>query len=312
MSKCSQDSKAHNLNIHMYKFDEILDLFGLSYEISIDDIKRAKKTVLMTHPDKSKLGPEYFLFYKKAFDMVYRFYENQQKINATVPDEEEKYKPLNQSDFDKSTNQSIKNKINKMTSNEFQHKFNQLFEKNMLTKPDPSRNEWFTKDDATFKIDETVTKNNMGQVFEKVKTQQASMGLTNYRGVENLYVNSGTGSKLYEDAETDNQYVECDPFSKLKFDDLRKVHKDQTVLSVSERDFRNVPKFSSIDQYSRERNRQTLTPIEKQDAERMFTLQEKNYKEAIMRKEYESNLKSSQYAEKNKAVLSNFLYLHND
>jgi hypothetical protein len=40
-------------------------------------------------------------------------------------------------------------------------------------------------------------------------------------------------------------------------------------------------------------------------------LQEKNYKEAIMRKEYESNLKSSQYVEKNKTVLSNFLHLHN-
>jgi hypothetical protein len=304
-------SKAHNLNIHMYKFDEILDLFGLTYDISIDDMKRAKKTVLMTHPDKSKLGPEYFLFYKKAFDMVYQFYENQQKVNAQVPTEEEKYKPFNQSAFDKSTNQNIKTKINKMTSNEFQHKFNQLFEENMSTKPDPTRNEWFTKDDATFKIDETVTKNNMGQVFEKVKTQQASMGLTNYRGVENLYVNSGTGSKLYDETDSDNQYVECDPFSKLKFDDLRKVHKDQTVLSVSESDYRNVPKFSSVDQYSRERNKQTLTPIEKQDAERMLSLQEKNYKEAIMRKEYEANLKSYQYAEKNKAILSNFLHLGN-
>jgi len=308
MSKCNQDSKSHNLNIHMYKFDEILDLFGLSYEISIDDIKRAKKTVLMTHPDKSKLGPEYFLFYKKAFDMVYRFYENQQKVNATVPSEEEKYKPLNQSDFDKTTNQNIKAKINKMASKEFQNKFNKLFEENMSTKPDPTRNEWFTKDDATFQIDENVTKNNMGQVFEKVKTQQASMGITNYRGVENLYVNSGTGSKLYDD---DDQYVECDPFSKLKFDDLRKVHKDQTVLSVSERDYKNVPKFASVDHYSRERNKQTLTPLEKQEAEHMLSLQEKNYKEAIMRKEYESNLKSSQYVEKNKTVLSNFLYLHN-
>ena len=66
-------SKAHNLNIHMYKLSEILDLFQLSYNISIEDLKRAKKVVLMTHPDKSKLGPEYFLFYKKAFDIVLNF-----------------------------------------------------------------------------------------------------------------------------------------------------------------------------------------------------------------------------------------------
>jgi hypothetical protein len=54
----------HNLNIHMYKLSELFDLFQLSYNISVDDMKRAKKMVLMTHPDKSGLGPEYFLFYK--------------------------------------------------------------------------------------------------------------------------------------------------------------------------------------------------------------------------------------------------------
>ena len=37
------DSKSHNLNIHMYKLDEILGLFDLTYDISIDDMKRAKK-----------------------------------------------------------------------------------------------------------------------------------------------------------------------------------------------------------------------------------------------------------------------------
>ena len=33
---------------------------------------------------------------------------------------------------------------------------------------------------------------------------------------------------LYE--EDDNSYVTSDPFGKLKFDDLRKVHRDQSVL----------------------------------------------------------------------------------
>ena len=61
------NSKTHNLDIAMYSFKELLDLFNLSYNISIDELKQAKKRVLMTHPDKSKLGPEYFLFYKKAY-----------------------------------------------------------------------------------------------------------------------------------------------------------------------------------------------------------------------------------------------------
>ena len=56
----------HNLDIHMYSLKDILDLFDLDYDINIDDLKRAKKKVLMTHPDKSRLDAKYFLFYKKA------------------------------------------------------------------------------------------------------------------------------------------------------------------------------------------------------------------------------------------------------
>ena len=46
----------HNLNIHMYSLREVLDLFHLSTTITEEDLKRAKKQVLMTHPDKSKLS----------------------------------------------------------------------------------------------------------------------------------------------------------------------------------------------------------------------------------------------------------------
>ena len=42
----------------MYSLDEVLGLFDLKYNITIDDLKRAKKKVLMLHPDKSKLSSE--------------------------------------------------------------------------------------------------------------------------------------------------------------------------------------------------------------------------------------------------------------
>ena len=103
----------------------------------------------------------------------------------------------------------------------------------------------------------------------------------------------------------------CDPFSKLKFDDLRKVHKDQTVFSVSERDINKIPQYSSIDHFMRERGKDTLTPLEKQEAELVLANQDKLYRERIMQKQYQAQLKSSQYNEKNKVVLSNFLRIQN-
>jgi len=307
------DSKSHNLNIHMYKLDEILGLFDLTYDISIDDMKRAKKKVLMTHPDKSRLPPDYFLFYKKAFDIVVRFYEEQNKQNQKLPTEKQNYDTSNIDTSNKSMSKQVSNAINKMSDKEFQQKFNKLFEENMANRPDPSKNEWFHKDEPIYNIDEKVNSNNMGQVFDKIKQTQQQMVLDKYRGVENLYVNMDSGSRLYDDDDADNDdtYVTCDPFSKLKFDDLRKVHKDQTVFVVSERDIQKVPQYSSVDHFIRERGKQTLTPLEKQEAEHVLASQDKVYRERMMRKEYEAQLKSSQYTEKNKTVLSNFLRLQN-
>jgi len=302
----------HNLNIHMYKFEEILGLFDLTYDISIDDMKRAKKKVLMTHPDKSRLSPDYFLFYKKAFDIVVRFYEEQNKQNQKIPTEKQNYDTSNIDTSNRSMSKQVSNVINKMSETEFQQKFNKLFEENMSNRPDPSKNEWFHKDEPIYNIDEKVNSNNMGQAFDKIKQTQNQTVVDRYRGVENLYVNMDSGSRLYDDDfDNDDTYVTCDPFSKLKFDDLRKVHKDQTVFAVSERDIEKVPKYSSVDQFMRERGKHTLTPLEKQEAERVLESQDKIFRERMMRKEYEAQIKSSQYNEKNKTVLSNFLRIQN-
>jgi hypothetical protein len=297
---------SHNLNIHMYKLSELLDIFHLSYTISVDDLKRAKKTVLMTHPDKSGLGPEYFLFYKKAFDVIVNFYNNQQKQNQEMPTEEPKYVPMNTNEINKSASKKVSSVIQEMSPHEFNSKFNQLFDANMSSKPDEKRNEWFKKDDPTYQFEGEVNKQNMGVMFEKMKDQQNTNVLSRYRGVENI--NSGSGTKLYDEEDTD-EYVQCDPFSKLKFDDLRKVHKDQTVFAVSERDINNIQRYSSMDQYKQARGQQTLNPLEKSEAERLLSMQEEQFKNRIMQKEYQSKLRTLEYEEKNKTVLSSFLQL---
>jgi len=308
----NQNQKTHNLNIHMYNLQEILGLFDLNYDISIEDLKRAKKKVLMLHPDKSKLSAEYFLFYKKAFDIVIQFYKNNNKQNQEITEETTKYNPL-VNDFNKSTYKQVNSVINKMKPNDFNEKFNQLFETNMAEKPKQNRNEWFSKEDPIYNIEKNVSVNNMGQILDNIK--QKNSEIIRYNGVRELYVSGGVGTRLYDgdDDEDDasEQYVSSDPFSKLKFDDLRKVHKDQTVFAVSEKDIHNIPQYSSVDHFVRERGKQPLTPLEKQEAEYYLAMKDKQYREKIMQKEHSANLKSMEYAEKNKTVLSNFLRLGN-
>ena len=304
-------TKSHNLNIHMYNLQDILALFDLNYDISVEDLKRAKKKVLMLHPDKSKLSPDYFLFYKKAFDIVVQFYKNNNRQNQEITPETTKYNPL-ANDFDKSTHKQVNSVINNMKPVEFNEKFNQLFDANMVQKSNTNRNEWFSKEDPIYSIDKNVSVNNMGQILDNIK--QKNSEIIRYNGVQELYVSGGVGTKLYdgydgEENEDDEQYFSCDPFSKLKFDDLRKVHKDQTVFAVSEKDIHNIPQYSSVDHFVRERSRQPLTLLEKQEAEYYLAMKDKQYREKIMQKEHSSNLKSMEYAEKNKNVLSNFLRL---
>ena len=51
-----------DLDINNYNLNDILRLFKLSINLSEQDMKRAKRMVLMTHPDKSRLSPEIFFF----------------------------------------------------------------------------------------------------------------------------------------------------------------------------------------------------------------------------------------------------------
>jgi hypothetical protein len=308
---CSSIEKCHNLNIKMYKFQEILDLFELTNKISEDDIKRCKKTVLMTHPDKSRLPPEYFLFYKKAFDVILEFYKNQTKTTQEVTKENAQYTHFNPNSWDKNTNKKIGENINKMEHGEFNNKFNQLFDDNMgvYTKPNAEKNNWFKSTESQYEMPQ---EKNINRAFEQIKGQ--SNGLTMYRGIQNMNSSAGVSvGKLYdqEEDEQNQEYVCSDPFSKLKYDDLRKVHKDQTIFAVGEKDYDSVRKYANVEQFSRERATQDMTPIDKTSAEKMLKNQEQQMVEQMMKNEYNAKLRSMEYAEKNRGILASFMHISN-
>ena len=300
----------HNLNLQSYSLDEILGLFDLtSYDISIDNLKTAKRKVLMLHPDKSKLEPKYFLFYKKAFDIVVQFFDNQNRQNQPIDGKKVVYNPIDELQDDNISKQ-VKQNVHEMKSKKFQEKFNELFETNQMgSKPDTSRNEWFLQEKSDFQVPEgKMSKQAMDDNFQQIKKQ--SNGLIHYNGVQSMNQDSATNNNFYDnDDEFSNQYVTSDPFSKLKFDDLRKVHRDQSVLAVSEQDINNIQTYNSVEEFNQARSQHSYDPIEKSHADRMLQEQEKAMQQQMMRKEYQAKLQSDHYVEKNKSVLSSFLLL---
>ena len=52
-----------DLNIENYNLRDLLNLFKVDHDFDKDNLKKAKRMVLMMHPDKSKLDKKYFLFF---------------------------------------------------------------------------------------------------------------------------------------------------------------------------------------------------------------------------------------------------------
>jgi hypothetical protein len=321
--------KNHVLDISQYSIDDLFGLFDLpknTREIRTEHMKIAKHKVMQSHPDKSHLPTEYFIFYKRAFERIVQIYESQHKTEQRVPvvsckSEEIRYTPMSSNpcisskrfhQIQQQRNQHLEEEKAKMR--EFNNTFNQLFEDNMWEKPDVSKNEWFQRDENPYADMKVQSVSQMNSTLEKIKEQEKQRALAVYRGVQPLMLSgAGRGANFYEesgeieDNGVDN-YISSDIFGKLKYDDLRKVHKDQTVFMVSDTDMANVKTYASVDQYKTARESNVI-PMEKTEAERIFVQEEQRKKEIMMQREHLAHMKSMEYAEKNKKVMSSFLQL---
>lgn len=312
-------SKAHELDITQYSFYDILALFGLDAQTVSDiDLRNARKKVLMMHPDKSRLPAEYFLFYKKAYDIVHKMYDERVKTTKLIEsDHEYIYVPEKVAEVSK---KQMEKTIEKIPKEEFQDKFNELFEKHSLTgitkKLDSSKNDWFTNDEIEFGKETVQNTSDIGQAFDRMREKSKANDLVRYKGVVPLSMNgSGTrggGVGLYDDdGENADQYMTSDPFSKLKYDDLRKVHKDQTILAVSERDIDQVKQYSSIDHCVRDRTQDmhSHAPLSRDLAEKQIQEERNILEESVRKRQYNSHLRSQQAAQQGQEMLSSFLRL---
>jgi hypothetical protein len=317
----------HNLQLETYSFDEILAMFGLRYTFNLDELKQAKRKVLMVHPDKSGLPPEYFMFYKRAFELVVNHYQTSTKQDRIVNENTSvEYVPI-QAENDEFTKQ-LHTTVNKMDRGQFQSRFNELYEKNMASLPDPKRNEWFSDETASdvYNVSGTVNASNLNNAFESIKQKQREYGIVKYSGVRELSTNVGNASSFYDhpNASIGNSgtaddpngpesdvYVSSDPFSKLRYEDLRKVHKDQTVFTVSDTDYANTKQYANVNEYSRARSAMAVTPMDKRHATQLFEEREKARMEQQARQQHYAELQLQKYAEKNRIIMGAFLHLEN-
>lgn len=260
-----------DLNIDNYDFPEILNLFQLSVNFNDADLKRAKRKVLSLHPDKSRLDPKYFLFYSKAYKVLYSIFEfnNRSTKKSTNTDT---YIPLDTEEENKRTaltNFFDNNKELKNTSS-FNEWFNKEFEKQKAENENEHSGygEWLKSNDDTMDTANIRSLSDMNEEVNKRKTQVRSMIV--HQDINEF--NSGNmGTMLGSDT---NSNYSSGMFGSVQYQDLKQAHVE-SVIPVTDEDYANVKKFKDVTEYNIYRTSQDTRPLTEQQALQYLANKEK-------------------------------------
>ena len=116
---------AIDLDINNYSLEDILNLFRLEYDFNENDLKNAKLSALKTHPDKSGLDKKYFLFFRKAYNLVNQIYKYKNKKFSNIGNI--KYKDLDMVMSDDVSKKATEKVLDGKSVDEFNVWFNKIF-----------------------------------------------------------------------------------------------------------------------------------------------------------------------------------------
>lgn len=267
-----------DLNIDNYDLNDLLNLFKMPYDFDKDDMKQAKKIVLKTHPDKSGLDKEYFLFFTSAYKILLSIYEFRYKSNNKSTTYH-----IEKNEENEELLKNIKNK------KDFNKWFNELFEKTQIKKENDGYGNWLESDENIDNI--KVSKNEMNEAFENKKESLKNIIIHN--GISEL----GSSNNHYEVTGNNPDEYSSDIFSKFGYEDLRKAH-TESVVPVNNSDYNNIKKFRNLQEMNDYRNSQSLNP---QSVEQSRTfLKDKEQKQHI--NDVERAYKLAKQDEKNKEM----------
>ena len=270
-----------DLDINNYELVDILNLFKIPVLFNDKHLREAKVIVLQMHPDKSRLPKEYFLFFTKAYKMVYEIYK------VRFPDEK-KYKEtgfsysavidreLNQNksktahnkedrEYYKTEEEAYK-KLQKMDSENFNKWFNEKFEKFRMhdDEQDGGYEDWFrnTKNNDGLDTgeagedDDTYDKSELGDTWgernerieRKKKMLRDKMALIETNEIMSYdSVGCGGNGGYYGLGREAPREYSSGLFSSLQYEDLKKAH-TESVIPVTTEDFVNRKKYTSVNE----------------------------------------------------------------
>lgn len=221
-----------DLDITNYSLDDLLSLFKMPINFTLQDMKRAKKIVLMTHPDKSGKPKEVFLFFSSAYKLLHNLYTFRNKSDGSCSKPTEYL--LNDEDHNPALAAFSK-------QDDFNKRFNELFEKYKEDyQEEDGHGDWLKSNDDL--VEKVHNRDQMNEaIAERKKTMRALVVKQDVQGI---------GSEWGTDLLGRTEGYSGNGSSGLQYDDLRKAY-TESVVPVTEEDRRES--YKSVDELVRSR-----------------------------------------------------------
>jgi hypothetical protein len=249
-----------DLDITNYDYDDILKLFKLSNQFTIEDLKKAKKQVLSSHPDKSGLDKSYFLFFSSAYKILFNIYNFREKHSSTtnLNNYNENYN-AHKDEFNALLIQKI---TNNKSSAQFNTWFNEQFESFKITNDYDANGygDWLTSKDENNNEENVKCKdmNSLHKIIEEKKQIARTLNLVIKKDV--CEFNNTNYCDLTNSKPED---YSSGLFSKFQYEDLKKAH-NESLIPVTNEDITN--NYSSLEDIRTKRASQLLAPLKHDEA----------------------------------------------
>ena len=254
-----------DLDINNYDLEDLLNLFHITDKnLSKEDMTKAKKITLKTHPDKSGLDKSYFLFFSQAYKLLHEVYLFQNKPESISIDKIKTRSNILYIKEDMKTDNKvlIDNLMKKFNNNkEFNKWFNEEFEKVKIN-----------DEEETYGYDEWFSNNNQNN--NQNNKRNDLNGLTFYGGIN--------GSNILGSRQ-DN--YSSGIFSGLQYEDLREAHTIDTDISISAENYKEKDITGGVEKLKRERNIK-IQPQSNKEATKELNRQQKEIDDININRAY--------------------------
>ena len=230
-----------DLNLENYNYEELLSLFKIN-QLNSENLKKAKKIVLKTHPDKCNLDKKVFLFFSSAYKKLVSVFEFVENYKSKLDIEKYEYDYESHTEDEEGLHKLLR------SDKEFSKNFNELFESTYIKNND-GYDSWLKSNDDVHSIN--INKQDMENIRNEVRNSL----------VVKQEINGISSSQHYSFDDQTN--YSSDIFSKFQYEDLKTAH-ETSLIPVLNSDKRKE-NYKSIGDLKYARGQQ-IKPLTKKES----------------------------------------------